>query len=263
MAETPKVPEGPHKKQHNQGAKDQKLTKRNKNVTTGLPDREKEAREVDVSKRMGEVETVFEPWMERVIELQSQGWSFERIIEEGERLRKQTKPNATWGRNKVLLPSRYTLWKGTKDRPEFKEEAERAYAFAVDAEAQRGLELAVSLDKEHSDLLELVKGIPDVEGLDPVQKVLALVKSVEARIPVARDLVNARDKRIQRTLQITGRIHPDKWGEQATSEREVIVFEPYGGWVPTNTLKGSPGQGSEAENAAERWKKMREEAKDA
>jgi len=263
MAETPKTPQGPQKKAHGQGSKDSKLTKRNKNVTTGLPDREKEAREVaDVSRRMGEVETVFEPWMERVIELQSQGWSFAKIIEEGEKKRKETGKDHP-GRRYVDIPSRKTLFAAARERPEFKETCERAYAFAVDAETQRGLELAVSLDKEHEDLLEMVKQVPDVEGLDPVQKVLALVKSVEVRIPVARDLVNARDKRIQRTLQIAGRIHPDKWGEQATSEREVIVFEPYGGWVPTNTLKGAPGQGGEAESAAERWKKMREEAKDA
>ena len=223
---------GPHKKQTGQGSKDSKLTKRNKNVTSALPDREKEAREVaDVSERMAAVETVFEPWMERVIELQSQGWSFEKIIEEGEKIRKEMKGNATWGRNKVLLPSRKTLFVGVREHPEFKETSERAYAFAVDGEAQRSLELAKSLDQ-----------IPDLKP---------------------GELVNARDKRIQRTLQIAGRIHPDKWGEQATSEREVIVFEPYGGWVPTNTLKGSPGQGGEAESAVERWKKMREEAKDA
>jgi len=231
MAETPKTPQGPQKKAHGQGSKDSKLTKRNKNVTTGLPDREKEAREVaDVSRRMGEVETVFEPWMERVIELQSQGWSFSKIIEEGQKQRKQTNTNRP-GRRTVVLPSRQTLFQAARERPEFKETCERAYAFAVDSEAQRTLELTMSLDQE--------------ADLKPFER------------------VRSRDMRIQRTLQIAGRIHPDKWGEQATSEREVIVFEPYGGWVPTNTLKGAPGQGGEAESAAERWRKMREEAKDA
>jgi predicted flap endonuclease-1-like 5' DNA nuclease len=254
---------GPHKKQTGQGSKDSKLTKRNKNVTSALPDREKEAREVaDVSERMAAVETVFEPWQKRVIDLQAQGWSFARIIEAGENRRKQT-GTARPGRRVVELPSRQTLFESTREHPEFKETCERAYAFAVDSEAQRGLELSVSLDKEHEDLLRILKKPPKVDGLDPAGKALLMSKFMESRIPVTRDLVNARDKRIQRTLQIAGRIHPDKWGEQATSEREVIVFEPYGGWVPTNTLKGSPGQGGEAESAVERWKKMREEAKDA
>jgi hypothetical protein len=182
-----------------------------------------------MSEQQGEV---FEPWQLRVIELQEQGWSFAKIVEEGERLRKarQGKLKA-WGRNVVLLPSWKTLCKATRERPEFKETCERSYAFAVDAEAQRTLELAKSLDQ-----------IPDLKP---------------------PELVAARDKRIQRTLQVAGRIHPDKWGEQATSEREVIVFEPYGGWAPTNLAAGAPGQGSEALSAAERWKRLREEAKDA
>jgi len=163
----------------------------------------------------------------------------------------------------VSLPSRYTLYTSTKERPEFKETCERAYSFAVDAEAQRNLELAISLDKEHEELLNLIKELPDTKDLDPLQKVLAKIKSIEVRIPVTRDLVNARDKRIQRTLQVAGRIMPDKWGELAEADREVIVFEPYGGWVPTNLARGVPTQGAEAETAAERWAKMRREAKDA
>jgi hypothetical protein len=224
--------QGPQKKQHGQGSKDSKLEKRNKNVSSALPDRQKEAKEVsEISAAMSEQETVFEPWQLRVIELQSQGWSFEKIIEAGEKARKEKKGKATWGRGAVILPSRKTLWKATTTRPEFKEICEKSYAFAVDAEAQRTLELSKSLDQ-----------IPD---LKPSQ------------------LVEARYKRIQTTLTIAGRIHPDKWGQLATSEREVIVFEPYGGWLPTNTIKGAPGQGAEAESAAERWRKMRQEAKDA
>jgi len=38
------------------------------------------------------------------------------------------------------------------------------------------------------------------------------------------------------------------------------VYEPYDGWVPTNIIKNAPGQGPEAEAAAERWKKIRERA---
>jgi hypothetical protein len=220
------------KAQKGAGAKDARAAKTNRNIKASLPDRQKEAKAVEqVQREMAETETIYEPWQKRVLDLQAQGWSFERIIEEGERQRKQVKPNATWGRNKVLLPSRFTLWKATSSQPEFKEECEKRYAFAVDAEAQRTLELSVSLDQ--------------IPGMKPAE------------------LVSARDRRIQRTLQIAGRIHPDKWGEQATGEREVIVFEPYGGWVPTNLSKGGPGQGAEAEAASERWRKMREEAKDA
>ena len=131
----------------------------------------------------------------------------------------------------MVFPSRQTLYAAMGQRPEFREACERAFAFAVDAEAQRTLELSKSLDQ--------------IEGLKPAE------------------LVNARDKRIQRTLQVAGRIMPDKWGEQAEADREVIVYEPYGGWVPTNLAKGSPGQGGEGEAAAERWRKIREEAKDA
>ena len=220
------------KDQKGQGGKDSKLTKRNKNVTTGLPDRKKEAKlEADVTREMAEVqEVVYEPWQLRVIELQSQGWSFEKIIEIGENERKQT-GKAHPGRRKVGLPSRHTLYTGLLNHPEFRETSEKAFAFAVDAEAQRTLELAKSLDQ--------------IVGLKPPE------------------LVAARDKRIQRTLQVAGRIHPDKWGEQATADREVIVFEPYGGWVPQATLHGAPGQGGEAESAVERWRKIREEAKDA
>jgi hypothetical protein len=221
------------KAQKGAGGKDSKLTKRNKNVTTGLTDRNKEAKlESDVTREMQEAqETVFAPWQLRVIELQAQGWSFEKIIEEGEKKRKATKTNHP-GMRKILLPSRKTLYLATSSHPEFAEACEKAYSFAVDSEAQRTLELAKSLDT--------------IPGLKPPE------------------LVTARDKRIQRTLQIAGRIKPDKWGEQSEADREVIVFEPYGGWVPTNVVKdGDPGQGAEAQSAAGRWRKMREEARDA
>jgi hypothetical protein len=260
MPDQPKGPQG--KAQKGAGGKDQKLTKRNKNVTSSLSDRTKDAKlEADVTREMQEVqETVFEPWQLRVIELQSQGWSFEKIIEEGENKRKQM-GTARPGMRRVLLPSRTTLFKAVTSHPEFREACEKSYSFAVDSEAQRTLELAKSLDREHESLLEMVKA-PDLTGLDPVETVKALVKFAEARIPVARDWVNARDKRIQRTLQVAGRIMPDKWGEQAEADREVIVFEPYGGWLPQNTATGVPGQGAEADSAAAKWRKMREEAKD-
>ena len=221
--------QGPQKKQHGQGSKDSKLEKRNKNVSSALPDRQKQAKEVaEISAGLAEQETVFLPWQLNVIKLQSQGWSFEKIIEHGEKRRRETgRPHPT----RIIWPSRKLLYQTMGQRPELREACDKAFAFAVDAEAQRTLELAKSLDS--------------IADLKPYE------------------LVQARDKRIQRTLQVAGRIMPDKWGELAQGDREVIVFEPYGGWLPTNTIKGSPGQGAEAESAAERWRKMRQEAKDA
>jgi hypothetical protein len=218
------------KAQKGAGGRDAKRQKANKNITSALVDRNKEAKAVsDVTREMQEIgDTIFEPWQRNVIKLQAQGWSFEKIIEHGEKKRKQTGMHHP---KRIVWPSRTLLYKALGNLPEFKEATEKAFAFAVDAEAQRTLELTKSLDS--------------IEGLKPYE------------------LVQARDKRIQRTLQVAGRIMPDKWGEQSEGDREVIVFEPYGGWIPTNTIKGAPGQGSEGESAAERWRKMREEAKDA
>jgi hypothetical protein len=220
------------KPQKGAGSKDSKLSKHNKNISQALPDRKKEdALTAEVTKQMSEVQDiVFAPWQRNVIKLQSQGWSFERIIEVGEKKRKATGTDRP-GFRKPIYPSRKTLYAYLGSQPEFRESCDKAFAFAVDAEAQRTLELSKSLDQ--------------IPGLKPAE------------------LVNARDKRIQRTLQVAGRIMPDKWGEQSEADREVIVFEASGGWVPTRMVKGVPGQGSEADIAAERWRKIREEAKDA
>jgi len=210
------------------GSKDAKLQKRNKNVTSDLPDRQKEAKlEAEVRREMAESgETIFEPWQLRVIELQAAGWSFERIIREGEKERDRMGTRHK-GFREVSLPGRATLYTALNDLPNLREACEKAFRFAVDSQAQETIELANSLDQR--------------KGLRPYE------------------WVQARDKKIGRRLQVAARLHPDKWGDLATSEREVIVFEPYGGWVPTNLAKGAPGQGPEAEAAAERWKKMREE----
>ena len=229
----PDEPRGPSKPQKGQGAKDSKLTKRNKNITSSLPDRNKERQlEADVNREMKDLqETIFEPWMQRVIELQSAGWSFERIIREGEKKRKETGTARPGYRKDVLLPSRKLLYTTLHDRPELAEECDKAQRFASDSFAQENRELADTLDER--------------EGLKPFE------------------WVQARHRRIRHRYHHAARLYPDKWGEQSTSEREVIVFEPYGGWQPTNTIKGAPAQGAEAEAAAERWRKIREAAKDA
>ncbi len=79
----PQKPQG--KKQIGQGGKDQKLTKRNKNISTELPDRKKEAQlEEDVNREMKDVQKDdLLPWQKVVIELQLQGWDFESIIRKG------------------------------------------------------------------------------------------------------------------------------------------------------------------------------------
>lgn len=229
MADRPANPT-PGKHQKGTSDKNKKLAARNKNVTSSFSDRNKEAKqEADVNREMQESETVFEPWQVRVIELQAAGWSFERIIKAGDERRRQTGKHRPRTKE-IELPSRQTLYLATKARPEFYEECEKAYRFAIDSKAQETVELAESLDERR--------------GLKPYE------------------WVQARDKRIRHIHHVAGRLHPDKWGDLATSEREVIVFEPYGGWVPTNLASGSPGQGVEAEAAVLRWKRMRAEAKD-
>jgi hypothetical protein len=221
---------GKAQKKSTSGGRDSHTAKVNKNITQALPDRVKQdSLEAAAAKEMSEVQaTVFQPWQRNVIKLQSQGWSFERIIERGIARRRETgRPSP----KRVMYPSRKLLYAFLGSQPEFRESCDKAFEFAVDAEAQRTLELAKSLDQ--------------IEGLKPPE------------------LVNARDKRIQRTLQVAGRIMPDKWGEQAEGDREVIVFEASGGWVPVKTVQGVPGQGDEGGAAREKWRKMREEAKDA
>lgn len=222
----------PQRAQKGAGGKDSKLQKRNKNVTSALTDRKKESDlEAEVNKQLASVEdTVFEPWHKRIIELQSKGWSFEKIIREGEAKRREmgvTRPSKA----AVMLPSRKLLYQTLAAMPALREECDKAFAFAVDGMAQETIELADSLDAR--------------EGLKPYE------------------WVQARDKRIGRRLHVAGRLMPDKWGERSEADREVIVFEPMGGWMPQNVVKaGSPGQGTEADEARERWAKMRLEAVD-
>lgn len=243
MADTSKTPQGPQKKQHNQGSKDSKLTKRNKNVSTALPDREKEAREVaDVSKRMGDMtEIVFEPWQKQVIELQLQGWPFEAIIKRGEEARaairagNRERKHTRWAR----IPCRQLFFEALKQQPGYKEACVYAFNFAVEGLAQEAVVVTRELDQ---------------------------VKYADGKPLAGRDLVEAKYKRILASMNIAER-RLSGWQRDQQGETEVIVFEPYGGWVPTNTGRLADGriigQGPEGESAAERWKKMREEAKDA
>lgn len=220
------------KKSKGEGSKDAKRSKTNKNLTSALPDRAKEAALEDAAaKSLSERETVFEPWQRQVIRLQSQGWSLTAIINKGIEARRNVKGGKGNRRGYARLPGVTKLFESLRERPEFRETCRTAFAFSVDAIAQETLLLFRSLDQ-----------IPGLKG---------------------RDLVDARYKRGIGTLNVAGRIVPGVWGEQSDVEREVIVMEVGGGWIPTRTISGVVGQGREAEEAAERWKKLRADAKDA
>lgn len=232
MPET-KTPQPKGKPQKGQGGKDSKLTHRNKNVSSDLPDRQKEAKEVaEISEKMAAQGDTFLPWQHQVIELQLQGWSFEAIIRKAEEARakikagNRTRKYIRWAR----IPSRRPFFEALKEQPGYKEACTYAFNFSVECLAQETIGLTRELDQ-----------VPDLKG---------------------RDLVDAKYKRILASMNIAER-RLASWQRDQQGETEVIVFEPYGGWIPTNTIKGSPGQGAEAESAAERWRKMREEAKDA
>jgi hypothetical protein len=214
------------------GSKDSKLTKHNKNVTSNLTDRKKEqALEAEVIKEMADVqETVFAPWQRQVIELQLQGWSFEAII----RRAMQARQNVKSGKRKDIrwarIPARRQFFDALRNQPEYREACQYAFNSAVESLAQETVALTRELDQ--------------VAGLK------------------GRDLVDAKYKRILASLNIAER-RVTGWQRDADVDMEVIVFEAHGGWVPTNRVVGSAGQGDEAETARGKWEKMRKEAQDA
>jgi hypothetical protein len=214
------------------GGKDQKRVRANKNITQNLPDRAKEAAlESDITKQMDSVaETVFEPWERQLIRLQSMGWSLTKIIEKGVEARQKAKDKGEVKRRGfAAIPGVVKVFMTLRAKPELREACRNAFAFSVDSIAQETLLLFRSLDQ-----------VPGLKG---------------------KDLVDERYKRGLGTLNVAGRIVPDLWGEHNEGEPEVIVFEASGGWVPTQLANG-PGQGKEAQEAAGKWRKRREEAKD-
>jgi hypothetical protein len=201
---------------------DARLVKRNKNVSNSLPDRQKEGKaEADMTERLR---------MQRIAKGDPRGnghgkrygaGTFAVILD----LRRQglsLEQVAKMGKvGDVRIPSIHTLYKLQEHNVELKEAWTHAFSQAVRNGAEETLSLARSLDQ--------VKGLR------------------------GKALVDARDKRIQRQLQIARQRLPDEWGGDQEGESEVIVFEASGGWVPTATIKGAPGQGAEAEQAAARW----------
>ena len=231
MPDPSKTPQPKGKPQKGAGGHDSRLTKRNKNVSSALPDRQKEAKEVaEVSAGIALEGTAFLPWQNQVIELQLQGWSWEAIIQRGMQARANIKAGKRKDTRWARIPARRQFFEALKTQPGYKEACTYAFNFSIEGLAQETPRLTRELDQ-----------VPDLKG---------------------RDLVDAKYKRILASLNIAER-RLASWQRDQQGETEVIVFEPYGGWIPTNTIKGSPGQGAEAESAAERWRKMREEAKDA
>jgi hypothetical protein len=132
------------------------------------------------------------------------------------------------------MPSTGALYSWLDDKPEFAEQYEEAYNDFINEQAEESIHLAMSLDS-----------VPGVKGYN---------------------LVQARDKRIMRQLQIAGVRLRKKWGPEAETGGDTIVIEVSGGWnpLPSTALADSPnGQGVEAAKAAERWKAIREGAADA
>jgi hypothetical protein len=214
------------------GGHDKKLTKHNRHVSSALPDRAKTQKAED--------EMTEKLRLSRILKADPRGEghgkqygldTFAVIIG----LRREGLTIAQIGKigklGNVRIPSSKVIYKLQESNPELREASNKAFGDAVREGAEETLSLARSLDK--------VKGLK------------------------GRTLVEARDKRIARQLQIARQRLPDEWGGQQEGEPEVIVFEPYGGWIPTNIIKNAPGQGPEGEAAAERWRKMRKEGKDA
>jgi hypothetical protein len=201
---------------------DVRLQKRNKNVGSSLPDRAKTQKaEADMTERLR---------MARISKADPRGKGHGRRYGAGTfavilDLRRQGmtfKQIADLKQiGEVRLPSERSLSLLQEQNVELKEAWRHAYTYAVREGAEETLGLARSLDK--------------VRGLK------------------GKNLVDARDKRIQRQLQIARQRLPDEWGGDQEGESEVIVFEASGGWVPTATIKGAPGQGAEGEAAAARW----------
>jgi len=214
------------KAQKGQGGKDSKLAKRNKNVTAALSDRVKEdALAAEVTKQMEEVETSFTPQEQAILQLRRMGWSFERIRRFGEKERKGR------GEKHSLIPSHIERLRET--RPEFEEEAQKKYNRYVEDKAEEVLRLASRM-KSQRGLSDKVLDIADrlLKEKDP-QTRDAIWKWCQIQILHGTRKVQAIHNEVGRDLQVAAARVSDKWGPNAEADREVIVFEPHGGWVPS------------------------------
>ena len=205
--------------------KDSRRLKANKNITQELPDRSKEVKlEAEATRMLAEAhESQFDVEHLAVIDLVAQGLSYRQIGALNGATRKRT----AFGSK---LPTGWsvswrTIVRWRKKDPAFAEATEEAHNEYVRASVMEVAALSESLDQ--------------ITGLK------------------GRDLVYARDKRIQRTLQIAGRRLRD-WADIGDVDAEIVVYEVGDGWQPERVAAGSPGQGPESDEAAVEWRQIRD-----
>ena len=139
------------------------------------------------------------------------------------------------------MPTARALRGWRQEYPEFAEDVETEYNGYVDDQAKQMLPLAAMIADEH-DLERLFKQIASmgrVKGLKPTEKLTAIDKMVERKIQAATALANARDKRIQRTLQIAASRDPSHWGKDTIGGGETIVMDLGLGTLKELNLPGS------------------------
>ncbi len=246
-------PAGKALKPNTAGGKDNRLQKANRNVSRSLSDRVKEEKqEKEVARGLAEeqLQKAFTPQEQAVIDLHAQGLSFRTIGRMGKTFGEK---DSLGHKKRYLLPSQSSIRRWRAERPEFKEESEKALNTYIESCAQEAMRFVRSLRK--------LRGVSD-SVLDDADKLAkekdagkrdALFKKLNIYLRHAEVKVRSINCEVRNTLDIAGR-RVASWQEGNAEAGEVIVFEPYGGWVPTNILKGSPGQGPEGEAAAERWK---------
>jgi hypothetical protein len=248
-------PEG--KKPKGAGGKNNRAMKANKNIATSLPDRVKEGKqEKEVSRGLAEeqLQRAFTIQEQAVIDLHAEGLSFRTIGRMGKTFGER---DSLGHKKRYLLPSQSSIRRWRAERPEFKEESEKALNSYIDSCAQEAMRLVRSLRK--------LRGVSD-DVLEDADKLIAekdagkrdaIFKRANIYLRHAEVKVRSINSEVRNTLDIAGR-RVAIWQEGNAEAGEVIVFEPYGGWVPTNLAKGGPGQGPDAEAAVERWKAMQQ-----
>ena len=219
----------PIDKKKSVGGKDQKLQKKNKNISSALSNRSKEqALESEATKELAErQESSFSPQQQLSLKLISLGWSIEQIGRKNKELladyHKVTADEPSYSK-KPLIPSSESIYRWKREQPEYAEAIDQVYNEYINSCAMETMREAISL--------------PKFKGMKPFQRALMT------------------DKMIGRKLQIAAVRIPRKWSDNSDSTAEVIVMEVAGGWLPTNTAQGSPGQGDGAEAAKDRWHKL-------
>jgi hypothetical protein len=211
-----------------QGSKDARLTKRNKNLTSDLPDRQKaQAAEDSMAERLvaadtrrtnkGNIQYGLDT-MAVILGMRRDGLTLEQIA-----AKRQI--------GTIKLPCAATISDIAHANPEFSEAMKRARK-----EYERSIV---------EDSIQQIPKISRVPGLKGATKARALADHARVGLALGRQAL------------------PEDYSGDQDAEVEVIVFETSGGWVPTRIARrvdGVPmGQGVEGDAAAERWRKIREQ----